>query len=682
MKQLITLIALLCAGQLALAQVEQVKDIYPGAEHSHPENLFDYNDILYFAAETEDSGTELWISDGTEAGTRMLVDINQGEAGSFPSDFIVYDSLIYFAAETADEGRELWVTDGTEAGTELYMDINPDMASSSPTDFVVYQEYLWFTATTEEEGAEMWRTDGTLQNTELFMDIYPGNNSGDPSGKYVAQNSGYLYFSASTENEGTELWRSNGTAGGTNLIKDIEEGAESSNPAEFTEGDGIIYFKATTDALGTELYNSDGTEGGTNVIKDLYPGSTGSQPRDLTAIGLPLLTGQVIFYIGQQDTVGERLYAYVPSADSIFEYINLNQGASMQPDNLGDLSGLVLNFTGFITAPNQMGGRDTLGRQLIAIDVFGLLDTVDAGTVKLMSLINEDNAVFDEITFDFLDFYMYYTVKTDRFGTELYRTPIFGDFTLFERLSDINDRAGDSEIEEVTAVGKNIFFEGTDGMTGHELYKFQAELGEVELFTLPNFIPVFDGDTIDLGIVREELDTILRFEFGRATTPSVRVEKVDVEGPGYFGTPIHPVTFSRLGMQRRDTFLINYVAMEPGEVEVGVVNLISDYAVNDTLTFFIKAEVEMDVAAQTPFAPEWKLAPNPLLDQAQLTGPPLQQKGQVQIINTQGQVMQTMSLSKYETQRDIILEDLPSGQYFVHLQAEDGNTRLIPFIKG
>ena len=41
---------------------------------------------LFFTADDGTNGRELWISDGTTAGTVMLKDINPGAAGSSPSN--------------------------------------------------------------------------------------------------------------------------------------------------------------------------------------------------------------------------------------------------------------------------------------------------------------------------------------------------------------------------------------------------------------------------------------------------------------------------------------------------------------------------------------------------------------------------------------------------------------------
>ena len=43
-------------------------------------------------------------------------------------------------------GSELWRSDGTRAGTELVLDINPGSASSNPAELIVVGNRLYFTA--------------------------------------------------------------------------------------------------------------------------------------------------------------------------------------------------------------------------------------------------------------------------------------------------------------------------------------------------------------------------------------------------------------------------------------------------------------------------------------------------------------------------------------------------------
>lgn len=50
---------------------------------------------------TNENGAELWITDGTTTGTRLLKDINPGTAGSNPGGMTALDDgRIIFAAAT------------------------------------------------------------------------------------------------------------------------------------------------------------------------------------------------------------------------------------------------------------------------------------------------------------------------------------------------------------------------------------------------------------------------------------------------------------------------------------------------------------------------------------------------------------------------------------------------------
>jgi len=80
---------------------------------------------LLFTADDGVVGAELWITDGTEAGTQLLLDINPGTASSTIKFLASFNNMVYFLAKTDAKGHEIWVSDGTAAGTKLLKDINP-----------------------------------------------------------------------------------------------------------------------------------------------------------------------------------------------------------------------------------------------------------------------------------------------------------------------------------------------------------------------------------------------------------------------------------------------------------------------------------------------------------------------------------------------------------------------------
>ena len=87
---------------------------------------------VFFASGSEEHGRELWVSDGTPAGTHMVKDIWPGEEGSFPDSLFEYKGLLYFTAGNEEHGRELWRSDGTAEGTFLVEDLEPGPEGTSP----------------------------------------------------------------------------------------------------------------------------------------------------------------------------------------------------------------------------------------------------------------------------------------------------------------------------------------------------------------------------------------------------------------------------------------------------------------------------------------------------------------------------------------------------------------------
>ena len=70
------------------------------------------------------TGSELWVTDGTSAGTKVTKDLNSGRGNSSPSSLAVLDGKVYFAAQAGNRSaydgnniRSLWRSDGTSAGT-------------------------------------------------------------------------------------------------------------------------------------------------------------------------------------------------------------------------------------------------------------------------------------------------------------------------------------------------------------------------------------------------------------------------------------------------------------------------------------------------------------------------------------------------------------------------------------
>jgi ELWxxDGT repeat protein len=114
-----------------LFQVEET-DAVPAS--SYPSFLTDVNGVLFFSATDTAHGTELWMTDGTPAGTRLVADIYPGPEGSYPNELTNVNGTLFFSADDGVHGMELWISDGTRLGTKILADIDPGSIELLPVE--------------------------------------------------------------------------------------------------------------------------------------------------------------------------------------------------------------------------------------------------------------------------------------------------------------------------------------------------------------------------------------------------------------------------------------------------------------------------------------------------------------------------------------------------------------------
>ncbi|MDX1999841.1 MAG: hypothetical protein SF066_19150 [Thermoanaerobaculia bacterium] len=159
----------------------------------------------FFAADDGTHGHELWATDGTTPGTRLVAEIFPGPRGADLRRLTAVGSRVYFVADDGVHGREIWLSDGTTAGTRLLRDLAPGPGSAVPQELTAIGDFLVFNAWTPEHGRELWISDGTEVGTRRLTDIAPGPLSSSPV-TFVAAG-GWLYFTANDNVTGDELWR-------------------------------------------------------------------------------------------------------------------------------------------------------------------------------------------------------------------------------------------------------------------------------------------------------------------------------------------------------------------------------------------------------------------------------------------------------------------------------------------
>jgi len=261
---------------------------------SYPFGFKVYKDKMYFVADSFSKGYEPWITDGTPLGTHLLKDISPGFEGSGVSGFKVASTGLYFFADNVVNGRELWKTDGTSAGTIMVKDIAAGGADGiDPYEYtsntIELNGNLLFIANSSTTGRELWTTNGTKAGTILVKDIWPGAKNSNII--FLATINGKVLFKAEDGTNGSELWITDGTPSGTTLLKNINAGSADglNTPPDFAVFQSSMYFMADNGSKGRELWVTDGTTMGTKLLYDIIPGSTGSDPSDFQILGKNLM---------------------------------------------------------------------------------------------------------------------------------------------------------------------------------------------------------------------------------------------------------------------------------------------------------------------------------------------------------------------------------------------------------
>jgi ELWxxDGT repeat protein len=258
---------------------------------------------------------ELWVSDGTAAGTYRVAGLGPVSPGSgasspggpvIPGPQTVVNGRLLFVGYDSDHGAELWSTNGTAAGTRLVADIAPGATGSAIGPLTVAGRRIFFTADDGVHGNQLWATDGTAAGTHRITDIIPGA-AGSAIGALTVVDK-RVFFAAGDGVHGRELWVSDGTAGGTRMVADVNPGAGSSLPAGLTAVDGRLLFSADDGVHGVEPWVSDGTAKGTRMVQDIAPGPLPSSP------GRFLVSGGFVYFSATDAAHGFELWAVPRSA--------------------------------------------------------------------------------------------------------------------------------------------------------------------------------------------------------------------------------------------------------------------------------------------------------------------------------------------------------------------------------
>ncbi len=206
---------------------------------------------IVFSKDSLAYGPEMWTSDGTARGTKLLKDIVPGSRGSRPEMPVAAGGRVFFRAMQADGTQELWVTDGMEEGTERVMAFPTGGGSLFPIAGTDAGGFFTYERWDSDVPVELWFSGGGAEAPVLLNPLNEAGTSRAIEDPYAAVSAGaWCYFIANED----EVWRSDGTVAGTVKLADAPVVMQGWNPILAVAG-GRVYVTANPVEFPAEIWS-------------------------------------------------------------------------------------------------------------------------------------------------------------------------------------------------------------------------------------------------------------------------------------------------------------------------------------------------------------------------------------------------------------------------------------------
>lgn len=476
----IFILAIAIASAVKAQHVAMLTPLLGGYTHSYPGNFNSdtasstfavLNGVCYFTANTDNNQLQaLWRSDGTAAGTYMVTDRIKNIR-----NIMVVENNLYIL-----DAGDLWISDGTDAGTV------PHIFSqlSGCSNFVLFKDNIYFV-----QGLYLYRYDTAAKT---FTQVYSFQALLlDPHySQLVVLNETTLAINI-TVNGVSNTFISDGTSAGTRRL-DLNKNNKSFtalqsdgyfinnnnlyiNPATPEQGlshlvtnlngatlpsgyinkplqvlNNILYFPATTAATGTELYKYDpATTDGITLVKDIIPGAGSA---NISFNEMAVVNGWLYFTVKLADG-SRQLWKSDGTADGTTIVKEFTTGANNYFSSFTAASTtLYFNFTDSLTGNELWKSDGTDSGTMLVKDINPGIYNANPAHITPLS-----NGVF-------------FSANDGVHGIELWRadgtdtgTTLVKDINTITPLEPVNMRS-------FTQLNKVMLFSATDNNYGTELW--------------------------------------------------------------------------------------------------------------------------------------------------------------------------------------------------------------------
>jgi ELWxxDGT repeat protein len=249
--------------------------------------------LVLFAGLDKNEDNNLWVTDGTAAGTSEISAAGAGSEGLFgpplapPYFAALPDGRVLFSGVDAKSQSNLWVTNGTSAGTSEISLAKQYPGGLFPQHLTVFGSKVLFEGLDKNRNANLWVTDGTAAGTSEIS--VTGQNTQNFVPQDFAVLGSKVLFEGQDSNRNYDLWVTNGTAAGTSEISVASANVSpviGLDPQDLVTFGSKVLFRGLNHSNLWGLWVSDGTVLGTSQV--VSHGSS-FEPDDLTVFGSEVL---------------------------------------------------------------------------------------------------------------------------------------------------------------------------------------------------------------------------------------------------------------------------------------------------------------------------------------------------------------------------------------------------------
>ncbi|WP_240360309.1 hypothetical protein [Pyxidicoccus caerfyrddinensis] len=285
----------------------RVKVIFPPTQMNPryaegPASLVDFRGRLAFAANFEDGTRALWTSDGTEAGTVAVKSFPAAPPPAINTHVMQLapaGTRLFFTVGEPVYGNELWVSDGTTSGTRLVKDLTPGAGDSRLTSLTALGSTLTFfrevpATNSTPARMEVWKSDGTASGTVRIRDLGTGV---EVDWRTARAGNVLIFFVRDEAGSTTTAWRTDGTSAGTQPLRSLST-AGGYAPIEVNSAGPLAFFTSYDAQGATQVWKTNGTRAGTVRLYTFV--NDGRYPKLMTTLGEYL-------YVTLSNPVDQRL---------------------------------------------------------------------------------------------------------------------------------------------------------------------------------------------------------------------------------------------------------------------------------------------------------------------------------------------------------------------------------------